>query len=108
MRRLLITTTVVPSSPILVTLMKEALSSSETRYLQEPKGVTSQKTPFLKNVSIQKDEIFEVHPETRVYRGSFLILLILSKEMLVGLRFYNLDGFITGSPNLTIHSPHTI
>jgi hypothetical protein len=29
-RRLLVTATVVPSSPILVTLMKEALSSSET------------------------------------------------------------------------------
>jgi hypothetical protein len=29
-RRLLVTTSVVPSSPILVTLMKEALSSSET------------------------------------------------------------------------------
>jgi hypothetical protein len=29
-RRLLVTASVVPSSPILVTLMKEALSSSET------------------------------------------------------------------------------
>jgi hypothetical protein len=27
-------------------LMKEVLSSSETRFLQEPHGVTSQKTPF--------------------------------------------------------------
>jgi hypothetical protein len=32
-RRLLITASVVPSSPILVTLMKEALSSSETSVL---------------------------------------------------------------------------
>jgi hypothetical protein len=31
--RLLVTATVVPSSPILVTLMKEALSSSETSVL---------------------------------------------------------------------------
>jgi hypothetical protein len=45
-RRLLVTASVVPSSPILVTLMKEALSSSETLFLQEPHGVTSQKTPF--------------------------------------------------------------
>jgi hypothetical protein len=36
----------VPGSPILVTLMKETLSSSETRFLQEPHGVTSQKTAF--------------------------------------------------------------
>jgi hypothetical protein len=32
-RRLLVTDGVVPSSPILVTLMKEALSSSETSVL---------------------------------------------------------------------------
>jgi hypothetical protein len=31
---------------ILVTLMKEALGSSETSVLLEPHGVTSQKTPF--------------------------------------------------------------
>jgi hypothetical protein len=45
-RRLLLTANVVPSSPILVTLMKEALSSSETSVIQEPHGLTSQKTPF--------------------------------------------------------------
>jgi hypothetical protein len=32
-RRLLVAASVVPSSPILVTLMKEALSSSETSFL---------------------------------------------------------------------------
>jgi hypothetical protein len=32
-RRLIVTASVVPSSPILVTLMKEALSSSETSVL---------------------------------------------------------------------------
>jgi hypothetical protein len=37
---------VVPSSLILVTLMMEALSSSETSVLQESHGVTSQKTPL--------------------------------------------------------------
>jgi hypothetical protein len=46
-RHLLVTAGVVPSSPILVTLMKEALSSSETSVLTKPHGVTSQKTPFL-------------------------------------------------------------
>jgi hypothetical protein len=35
-RRLLVTVNVVPSSPILVTLMKEALSSSETSLLTRP------------------------------------------------------------------------
>jgi hypothetical protein len=41
-RTLLVTASVVPSSPIPVTLMKGALSSSE--FSQEPHGVTSQKT----------------------------------------------------------------
>jgi hypothetical protein len=36
LRRLLVTASVVPSSPILVTLMKEALSSSETLVLTRP------------------------------------------------------------------------
>jgi hypothetical protein len=44
-RQLLVTAN-VPSSQILVTLMKEALSSSETSVLTEPHGVTFQKTPF--------------------------------------------------------------
>jgi hypothetical protein len=34
LRRLLVTASVVPSSPILVTLMKKALSSSETSVLR--------------------------------------------------------------------------
>jgi hypothetical protein len=49
-RRILLrntTANVVPSSPIFVILMMEVLGSSETRSLQEPHGVTSQKTPFL-------------------------------------------------------------
>jgi hypothetical protein len=41
-RRLLVTTSVVPGSPILVTLMKEALSSSETSVLTR---VTRRNTP---------------------------------------------------------------
>jgi hypothetical protein len=42
----LVTISVVPSSPILVTVMKEAQSSFESLLLQEPHAVTSQKTPF--------------------------------------------------------------
>jgi hypothetical protein len=44
--QLLVTPSVVPRPPIVVTLMKEALRSSEPLFLQEPRGVTSQKTPF--------------------------------------------------------------
>jgi hypothetical protein len=42
-RQLLVTAIVVPSSPILVTLMKEALRFSETSVTS---GVTAQTTPF--------------------------------------------------------------
>jgi hypothetical protein len=42
----LVTASVVPSSPIPVTLMKDVLSSSETSVLTRPRGVISQKTPF--------------------------------------------------------------
>jgi hypothetical protein len=45
--RLLITANVVPSSPILVTLMTEAIRSSETSVLRDLHDVTSQKTEFL-------------------------------------------------------------
>jgi hypothetical protein len=44
-RRLLVTANVVPTPPILVTLMMEALCSSEM-FLQEPHGVTSQKMVY--------------------------------------------------------------
>jgi hypothetical protein len=42
MRRLLVTASVVPSSPIPVTLMKEALNSSETPFLT---GATQRNIP---------------------------------------------------------------
>jgi hypothetical protein len=44
-RRLLVTAN-VPGSPMFVTLMMEALHSSETWYLQERHGATSQKMAF--------------------------------------------------------------
>jgi hypothetical protein len=49
--RLLITVNIVPSSPILVALMMEALSSYEMSVLQKPHGVTSQKTAFFDDMN---------------------------------------------------------
>jgi hypothetical protein len=46
--RLLVTANVVPSSTIIVTLMMEALRSSETLFLQELHGITSEKTALFK------------------------------------------------------------
>jgi hypothetical protein len=50
MRRLLFTANVAPFSPTLVTLMMEKLSSPKRRFLQEPHGITSQKTVFMKKI----------------------------------------------------------
>jgi hypothetical protein len=47
------TSNVVLSSPILVTLMMEAIRSSETFYLQEPHGVISQMTAFFIVTSVK-------------------------------------------------------
>jgi hypothetical protein len=44
--RLLVTANIVPSSPIVVALMMEAIRSNERWFLQEQQGVTSQKTAF--------------------------------------------------------------
>jgi hypothetical protein len=46
MRQLLVTANVVPNPPILVTLIMEALKSSETSDLKLATRLTSQKTDF--------------------------------------------------------------
>jgi hypothetical protein len=51
-RLLVVRASVVPSSQILVTLMKEALSSSETSVLTRAPGVTFQKTLFVINPEV--------------------------------------------------------
>jgi hypothetical protein len=43
-QRLLVVANLVPSSPILIALMMGALHPPKRRFLQEPHGVTSQKT----------------------------------------------------------------
>jgi hypothetical protein len=51
----------VPSSPILVTMMIEALSSSEAQFLQEPRGVTSQKTQFFIVIAVKPQILYIVY-----------------------------------------------
>jgi hypothetical protein len=57
-RRLLVTASVVPSSPILVTLMKEALSSFETSVLTTARRGHS--SHFILNPTLKMFHVFEV------------------------------------------------
>jgi hypothetical protein len=88
---LLVTASFIPSSPILVTLMKEALSSTETPVLTSATRVTSQKTTFfivtavntsnLTNVftNYQSSGIYEVTVTFRTFQSfkNFDIKLLL-------------------------------
>jgi hypothetical protein len=71
MLRLLVTANIVPSSPILVTLMKEAIVPTKRRYLQEPHGVTSQKMAFFSLSSVYYNVNFHMNAF-----GGVLILLL--------------------------------
>jgi hypothetical protein len=53
------TTNVVPSSPIPVILMMEAIHSSETSGLTKSHGVTSQKTTFFIRDAVRKLKLLD-------------------------------------------------
>jgi hypothetical protein len=59
--RLLVTASVGPSSPILVTLMMEAIRPPKRRFIQKPRGVTSQKTTFFKLYKLEISLCAERH-----------------------------------------------
>jgi hypothetical protein len=69
-RRLLVTASAVPSSLILVTLMKEALPPKRP-FLQEPHGVTSQKTPFFIITAVKTSNL--THMKTISKRKEFTL-----------------------------------
>jgi hypothetical protein len=55
--RLSVTANVVPSSPILVTLMMEAIHFPKRRFSQEPRDVTSQKTAFFTVTAVKTSNL---------------------------------------------------
>jgi hypothetical protein len=80
-----ITANVVPSSPILVTLIKEALSPAKRQFLQEPHSVTSQKTPFFKvYIEGTYSELSEIEDFSRLFVKLLIILQKhYSKQLLI-------------------------
>jgi hypothetical protein len=58
-RRLLVTASVVPSSPILSPWWRRRYVPPKRRFLQEPQGVTSQNTPFFKNIHDCKIPVYQ-------------------------------------------------
>jgi hypothetical protein len=56
-RRLLVTASVVLSSPIFVTLMEEAQVPPKRRFLQEPHGVSSKKTLFFITTAVKTSNL---------------------------------------------------
>jgi hypothetical protein len=65
----------VPSSPILVILMKEALSSSETSILTRATGVTSQKTQFFIVTAVKSSNLTQCNVLPPFMKGTAALVL---------------------------------
>jgi hypothetical protein len=70
--RLPVTANFFPGSPILDTLMKEVLSSSETFVPSEPHGITSQKMPFFIVTAVKTSNL----TQTFIFQKTLLLLQI--------------------------------
>jgi hypothetical protein len=90
-RRLLVTASILPSSPFLVTLMKEATSSSKTSFLQEPYGVTSQKTPFFIFTAVKSSNLTSKDDRELVSRSFPLSLNVFRRIEREACMFYEFD-----------------
>jgi hypothetical protein len=60
------TANVVPSPPILVTLMMERYVSPKHLSLQEPHGVTSQKTAFFVLIAVKTSNLTRISFDSEV------------------------------------------
>jgi hypothetical protein len=70
----LITVNVVYGWVIYFTLMMEAISSSETQFLQELHGITSQKTTFFNVTAIKTSNLTWYYP-AKLCTGDVMCLL---------------------------------
>jgi hypothetical protein len=62
LRASVVTANVISSSPIFVAAMMEAMRSSKRQFLQEPHGLTTQKTTFFIVTAVKTSHLTEHYP----------------------------------------------
>jgi hypothetical protein len=104
LRRLPVAASVVPSSPILVTLIKEALGSSETSVLTRATRRNIQKTPFFETLQVNRNNRHNDDP----LKGRSVCLAFWSRRETAASRstvyFYVNDKFFSHKNGLAMRS----
>jgi hypothetical protein len=100
-RALLVTANVVPSSPILDTLMMDALSSPKHRFLQKAHGVTSQKTAFFIATAMKTSNLIYHFFQAHLFQSEHGLLFIFKMNTLIPLKLTMLHGVTSQGSSLS-------